>query len=231
MNIDISLQTQVEYTTRPILVQNMPRINTEYRNDAKKKIIAAAIEIARNKGWDAMTLDAIAQEVGVTKGALYAYFENSEALQREVILEVFRKIRVGLEKILKGEPDIHQVIRSLAELIFEQQKSYASIFCQIPSRIPERSQYRDEFSIIFNNNIVLLRDYLIRMKTDGKLPQDMDPDQAANAILALTLGFRIISLFLGRDENAVKLVWIDSVERMLYPQSPNPVAGRKSPLM
>jgi AcrR family transcriptional regulator len=193
----------------------MPRINTEYREDAKKKIIAAAIEIAAEKSWDAVTLEAIAQKVGVTKGALYAYYENSEELLREVILEVFRKVRDGLVATLKDEENIHRTIRNLAELVFEQQKPYASIFCQLPMRLPQDPRYREEFIQIFDKNRFLIRDYLVRMKNREKLPPGADPDAAASALIAMTMGLRISSLFLGKDAGEAKEIWIDSAERIL----------------
>jgi len=197
----------------------MPRINTEYREDAKKKIIAAAIEIAAEKNWDAVTLEAIAQKVGVTKGALYAYFENSEALLREVILEVFRNIRLGLEATLSHNEDIHGIVRDLAELVFEKQKPYANIFFQLPIRLPQDSRYREEFAGIFDNNRILIRDCLARMKTQGKLSRRVDPEAVSSAIIALTMGLRVSSLFLGRDPGKAKKVWIDSVERLLLIES------------
>jgi AcrR family transcriptional regulator len=193
----------------------MARINAEYRSDAKKKIIAAALEVAAERGWDAVTLEAIAQKVGVTKGALYVYFENSEALLREVTREVFRNIRAQLEATLVDDEEVRRTIRGLAEVIFEQQEPYASIFCQLPVRLPQDRKYREEFIRIFDGTRVLIRDYLSRMQKEGKLPPGADPDTAANAILALILGLRIRSIFLGMDILEAKRVWIDSVERIL----------------
>ncbi|MDD1716387.1 MAG: TetR/AcrR family transcriptional regulator [Methanolinea sp.] len=193
----------------------MPRINTEYREDAKKKIISAALEIAAENGWDAMTLDAIAKKVGVTKGALYAYFEHSEALQREVILEVIRKVRVGMERILEGEEDPRIVLERAAGLIFEDQRAYAAIFCQIPVRISGNSLYQEEFRTFFSGVVVLVRNYLARMKKKGTLSQKVDPEQAAGAMMALTMGLRMSALFFGRDEREAKQVWLSSVERIL----------------
>ncbi len=66
----------------------MPRINPEYRNVAKKKIIAATLEIAHETGWDTVTLETVARKVGVTKGALYTYFENCDALMEEAAFEL-----------------------------------------------------------------------------------------------------------------------------------------------
>jgi len=193
----------------------MPRINTEYREDARKKIIAAAIVIASEKSWDAVTMDAIAKRVGVTKGALYAYFENSDALLREVIQEVFRNIRAGIERTLSGSDDVPTMIQGLADLIFEQQKPYATIFYQLPMRLPQDPLCREEFARIFDNNRILIRDCLARKNAEGKLSRDVDPETASSTIIALTLGLRISSLFLGKDADATKKIWIDSIERIL----------------
>jgi AcrR family transcriptional regulator len=206
---------KVNIHSRQKLVQIMPRINTEYREDAKKKIIVAAIEIAAEKSWDAVTMEAIARKVGVTKGALYAYFENSEALLREVILEVFGNVRAGLEATLAGEDDLHRAVIQLADLIFEQQKPYASIFCELPTRLPQDPKYRKEFIRIFGRNRLIISDYFERMKGAGKLSRDLDADAAAGAILGLTMGLRIHALFLGQDLDEAKRIWIYSVERIL----------------
>jgi len=193
----------------------MPRINTEYREDAKKKIIAAAIEIASEKSWDAVTMDAIAKKVGVTKGALYAYFDNSEALLRAVILEVFANVRAGLTDTLADDEDVHRIVRNLAELIFEQQKPYSTIFYQLPIRIPQDEQYREEFSRIFDANRIIICNCLKGLRTKKKLPETIDPEEVSHAIIGLTMGLRITSLFLGKDSEKTKKIWIDSVERLL----------------
>ncbi len=193
----------------------MPRINTEYREDARRKIIAAAIAIASEKSWDAVTMDAIAKRVGVTKGALYAYFENSDALLREVIQEVFRNIRAGIERTLSGSDDVPTMIQGLADLIFEQQKPYAAIFFQLPVRLIQDPLYREDFSIIFDGNRILIRDYLVRMIAEGKLSKDVDPEAASATLIAMSMGLRISALFLGRDSNEAKMTWIYSVERIL----------------
>ncbi len=73
----------------------------------------------------------------------------------------------------------------------------------------------EEFARIFDNNRILIRDCLVRKKVEGKLPRDVDPETASSAIIALTLGLRISSLFLGKDADATKKIWIDSIERIL----------------
>lgn len=210
------METQGEYTRQPNgITTTMPRINAEYREDAKRKIIAAAIAIAAESGWDAVTMDAIARKVGVTKGALYAYFENSEALLRAVIFEVFSNVQSGLIATLAGEKDIHTIVHDLADLIFELQKPYSTIFYQVPTRIIQDPEYREEFSRIFDGNRVIIRECLARLVRDGKLSATVDPEAASHAIIGLTMGLRIISLYLGKDSDEAKSTWITSVERIL----------------
>jgi len=151
----------------------------------------------------------------VTKGALYSYFENRDALLREVICEVLRNIRLGLKEVLENTDDSHTTILNLADLFFDQQKRYAAIFYQQQARLPQDPRFREEFSHFFNNNRILLRDRLARMKAEGKLSQDVDPEAASSTIIAMTMGLRMSNFYLGRDTDEAKKMWIDSVERIL----------------
>ncbi|WP_181391819.1 TetR/AcrR family transcriptional regulator [Methanospirillum lacunae] len=193
----------------------MPRINAEYREDAKKKIIAAALEIAAEKSWDAVTMEAIAKKVGVTKGALYSYFENSETLLCAVSVELIQKIRDGFISIFDKDVHIHVVLEKLASFIFEDQKPYASIFIQFVSRLPQDSRFRDQFSRMFDENILLVTEYLARKIDEKQIHPLTDPDSAARAILGVTIGLRITEVVLGKDARKAKQVWIESVELIL----------------
>jgi AcrR family transcriptional regulator len=197
----------------------MPRINTEYNTKyhevAKKKIIAAGLDVAMENGWEAVTLDAIAQNVGVTKPALYSYFENREALLREVVLEMFRNIRIGTETIFSDDDDIHRIIRNLASLIFERQVPYANKGRGLPVGLPQNPKFREEFTNIFDSNQIIISDGLARLKAKGILSQEVEPDSATCMIMAMSMGLRISSHFLGKDSESVKQIWIEAVERLL----------------
>ena len=193
----------------------MPRINAEYRDDARKKIFAAALDLAMENGWDAITLDAIAQNVGVTKPALYSYFDNLDALLIEVNLEVARNIQAGLKTTFAQNNDIHDIIRSLSDLIFEQQKPYANIIFQLPTRLRQDPKHREEFARLFDDSRIIIRDGLARVKSRGNLLDTVDPDAVTCMIIAMTMGLQTNSDFLDMDVAAAKKIWIDAVERLL----------------
>ena len=58
------------------------------RKDARpEEIISAALEVFADRGFAATKLEDVARRAGVTKGTIYLYFENKEALFKAVVRE------------------------------------------------------------------------------------------------------------------------------------------------
>jgi AcrR family transcriptional regulator len=67
----------------PVTGSEIPR---QRRKDARPgELIAAALDLFVERGYAATRLDDVAARAGVTKGTLYLYFENKEALFKSVI--------------------------------------------------------------------------------------------------------------------------------------------------
>ena len=63
-----------------------PKPRWQRRKDARpEEIISAALEVFADRGFAATTLEDIARKAGVTKGTIYLYFENKEALFKALI--------------------------------------------------------------------------------------------------------------------------------------------------
>jgi len=193
----------------------MPRINPEYREDARRKILDAALDAATENGWQALTLDEIAQRVGVTKGALYAYFESRDALFRELILEVFTRFRDDLMAALADNPEMPVVLGRISDLIFVRQKQYMSLFVEMTASIPRDPVLKEQFTGIYGKNSGLFRDLIACRQAEGKLPKNGDPDELARAIVALAIGLRVTSIYLGVDSGKARQIWEHSVRLML----------------
>ena len=156
----------------------MARVNKQYREDAKERIIATAIEVAVEKGWDALTLDAIAQNVGVTIPALYSYFRNRDELRDEVVLKVLRDNQADLEATLTREGDIHQIMRDYADLIFIQQKKYANIFSNLSLKFLQDPGQREKMLPFSRATSTIIRDRLARAQSRGEIPWQVDLNKA-----------------------------------------------------
>jgi len=192
----------------------MPRINTEYRETAKKKIVAAALEIVSEKGWDAMTLEAIAQRVGVTKGALYLYFENSETLGQEVILEIVRKFCNNLLTNFSGSTDIHAILERLADFIFLQQSSVVPV-SRVLFSIPKDTEFQGKVIALIDEDVALFGETLSQLQAAGQIPREVNTNAAVWAIYALTMGMRLFTYTVGKNADESKEIWIESAKRIL----------------
>jgi AcrR family transcriptional regulator len=62
----------------------MPKVYPEYKEEAKKRILQKAMKLFAENGYHATTMDGIAKAVGVSKGALYLYFDSKETLFAEL---------------------------------------------------------------------------------------------------------------------------------------------------
>ncbi len=68
------------------------------RKDARpEEIVAAALDVFVERGFAATKLADVARRAGVTKGTIYLYFENKEALFKAVVRETIVPV------IAKGE--------------------------------------------------------------------------------------------------------------------------------
>jgi AcrR family transcriptional regulator len=63
-----------------------PKPRWQRRKDARpEEIIGAALEVFTERGFAATKLEDVARKAGVTKGTIYLYFENKEALFKALI--------------------------------------------------------------------------------------------------------------------------------------------------
>ncbi|HET9529863.1 MAG TPA: TetR/AcrR family transcriptional regulator [Blastocatellia bacterium] len=61
------------------------RYGKEHKAETRKRILAAAARLFRERGYDGVGVDAIMGEVGLTAGGFYAHFASKEALFAEAM--------------------------------------------------------------------------------------------------------------------------------------------------
>jgi AcrR family transcriptional regulator len=86
------------------------------RKEARPSEIGrAALECFAERGFAGSSLDEIAARAGVTKGTLYLYFPNKEALFKEVVRQALvPQIAAFEERIKQGAPASHQLEQIIA---------------------------------------------------------------------------------------------------------------------
>lgn len=60
--------------------------NLEHKEKSKERILEAAAHLFITQGFDAISIDDVMQEAGMTRGAFYAHFSSKAELYNEAIL-------------------------------------------------------------------------------------------------------------------------------------------------
>jgi AcrR family transcriptional regulator len=74
------------------------RITAEEKNATKERIVAAAVELFRARGFDATTTRDIARQAKIASGTLFNYFETKEAIVSALAGDSLVKARAALAK-------------------------------------------------------------------------------------------------------------------------------------
>lgn len=62
-----------------------PKVSDEYKNQKKTLLLQAAKRVFLAKGYTKTTMQDVMDEAGISRGALYAYFDNVEHLYMELL--------------------------------------------------------------------------------------------------------------------------------------------------
>jgi AcrR family transcriptional regulator len=92
----------------------------QFREDA---ILEATHELLAQKGFVAMTMDDVAQRVGIAKGSLYQHFKSKEELLAAVLISFMDRISTFIENLPAKQSPIDrlkQTYRRAIELRFQR---------------------------------------------------------------------------------------------------------------
>lgn len=85
----------------------------------KEEIIAAAAKLFSQKSFHDVTMDQIANYVGVAKGTLYLYFDSKEKLYLGILEDTHKEIESILEKEIAKNDPAPEKLRKVLRLIFK----------------------------------------------------------------------------------------------------------------
>jgi AcrR family transcriptional regulator len=98
----------------PSKAAKAPKPRWRRRKDARpEEILAAALEVFADRGFASTKLEDVARRAGVTKGTIYLYFENKEALFKALVRQTIVPV------IAQGE-EIAQAFTGSARDLFER---------------------------------------------------------------------------------------------------------------
>lgn len=155
--------------------------------DRRAEIYNAAAKIICEKGFDAMTMNEIAQAVGMTKAGIYHYIEGKQNMLFAIMNYGMDKLDNGViapaRQIEDAEKRLIAIIHYHAKLITRGSNAITVLVDEVAglSAIQRKK-------IILRKRVYfdLIRDTLAKLKEEGKL-KDVDTTVATFSILGMLL--------------------------------------------
>jgi len=187
----------------------MPKVVPEYKEEAKAKIVKAARLVFARKGYHEATMDDVAKEVGVSKGALYSYFESKEDILKEISLEGHQTLR----NILMETSNFNNLEVALEEVynkITTQFKGNLHMHFEVVALSSHDPKIRKIIFQDYKKDIITVKAFVEEKKEQGVIRTDIDAETLAELFTALYLG-TLAELVIGFQNKDVHDHWIKSM--------------------
>ena len=193
----------------------MPRVVPEYKEDAKRRIIDAAMDVIAERGCDQMTVDDVAKKIGVTKGAIYWYFKSKE----DLIAAVLKKFQDDIERT-SFESFYNRPIEEVFSLIFDRfslvDDRQRAIFFEMFALAARNSDVRHATREYYNGLVATFEEAIKKEKKQHFVQTHTDAHKLALLLVALYSGLQNYEM-VWMYQNEIRDLWTDGVKILLKP--------------
>lgn len=151
----------------------------------------AAIGVFREHGFEGTSTEMLVKAMGIGRQSLYDTFGDKwqlyqSALQRYSAAEVI----MHSEALRQGSSAIHGIQAMLDRVVVEAKKAClgVSATCEFGRSKPELAKIQDVSSRVLRTRIA---EAILQARTQGDIPNEVDPDEAADYLIASIAGIRI----------------------------------------
>ena len=168
----------------------MPR-----RTDTRSKMIHAAAELFRQRGYHATTFSDVVRDSGAPRGSTYFHFPGGKAeLAREAIARAGDELEEMVDEAARHADDPGSLVRALAQILAGRfERSGYQSGCPIATMVLELAPRDEAFSADFDSVFARWRAALVTRLE----PLGLAPDRAA-ALAGLTISALEGALVLSR---------------------------------
>ena len=194
------------------------RLSTELKRD---DLLRGATRAFLRSGFQASTMERIAQACGVGKGTLYEYFASKEDLFLEVCLSGFEPDSEAVETLFGDTLDpartLEQVLDSIlcgVPTILERMPLYFTLWARLSFDERYREKCHSGVRDVYRDFREALARGIARAQERDVIRRDLDPRDMAAVIMCAVDGFTYLQVFAGRDVDVPRLE--QSLRTMLF---------------
>jgi len=181
-------------------VRSMPRVVREYKAQARARIVDAAQAVFRRGGFRTATMEDVAKEIGVSKGAIYLYFRSKSALLAAIQERMRERVLAHWEPLLDGGDVAEGIAESLDDVFTGDVDP--GIWHELIADAAQDPELRAALEDDVREDLRGMREFLKRLEARGRIPKLRDRDTVAEIVLVLLHGTVVELMLHGRGAQA-----------------------------
>jgi len=171
----------------------------------KKDILDAAAKLFSEKGFHDVSVDEIAEQVGISKGTVYLYYENKETLFQSIVTEKTKALYRDLQTTVDSSEPARRRIERFIEIMvayFNRNQPIFKLFHTEKIRLSMENHSR-----LHEDGILAFRTYfelIARLMRDGQeqgLLRSMEPEVCAKSLMGLIHAYSFHRMLSGNRTN------------------------------
>lgn len=198
----------------------MPKVLPQYTDDAKRRIVLAAMEVMAESGYEKITIDDVAKKIGVTKGAVYWYFRSKSALIQEVSVSIENEIDKFSSDPYFNRFD-NQELPQIFDRFFLTVQNRKDLLSEIGLPVSLDDGIPAVTSQSAHELISMLENGIVREQKNGHIGSPADAKTLAILLAVLCSGIQkgefYPMLFLGRPK--IQRIWYYAMKLFLSPET------------
>lgn len=171
-----------------------PRVTQAHLDARRREILTAAFQCFSKKGLHGTTMQEIADEAGLSAGALYRYFDGKEALIAALAADAAKRRQEALSRLEPGG-GARRLADLVAELIDGLAGESAEASVRLDVRLWGEALDHPEVCETARGAFAGLRepvaDYVCAERDAGRMRRNVDPEAVGRTVVSLLTGLEL----------------------------------------
>ena len=163
----------------------------------RHQIMDAALTVFSHLGFERASMDDIAKEAGVSKGALYLYYKSKDAIIAKLLQLFFDQALKQVKLLAAGEGSVTEQLLAFTRVLTREMDRMAAmqpISLQFYAIAARHATIRQHLRAYFAEYRALMEEVIQRGIAQGELRADISPAETAVTLTALLEGLALLWL-------------------------------------
>ncbi|ABN56832.1 MULTISPECIES: TetR/AcrR family transcriptional regulator [Methanoculleus] len=192
----------------------MPKVVPEYKDEARRRIIEAAIAEVDEKGFSNLKMEDVAARLGISRATLYLYVKSRDDLISSALAYIRSRLSENLHDACSENTPEDMFSAIFDRVIYPEDETGMKAIIELFAGAVRDDSLRDAVGKNYRAIHDLLTAVLEEEKAAGNLSSDLDTDLSARIIISVILGIRMGSAA-GLERDEAHRIWEAAVRRVL----------------